>query len=191
METPSILIDTLPEYITVQGDIYQINADFRTCLKIIMAFEDNELTPQEKQIILINNLYRETPPDIGEALRQANIFLNGGEVQEETEETPFRLYSFTKDARFIYSAFRQTHGIDLTESDLHWWQFLSLFMDLGAETTFTQLIGLRKRIKTGKASKEERQAAREMGEAFEVPEIDRRTLEEKEAEAEFMRLIGK
>jgi hypothetical protein len=178
METPSILIDMLPEYITVHGDIYQINADFRTCLKIIMAFEDNELTPQEKQIILINNLYRETPPDIVEALRQANTFLNGGDIQEENEETPFRLYSFTKDARFIYSAFRQTHGIDLTESDLHWWQF-------------TQLIGLRKRIKTGKASKEERAAAREMGEAFEVPEIDRRTLEEKEAEAEFMRLIGK
>jgi hypothetical protein len=189
METPSILIDTLPKDITVHGEIYQINADFRTCLKVIMAFEDPELTPQEKQMVLLGNLYKKIPADIHEALRQANIFLNGGEVQEGTETAKHRLYSFTKDARFIYAAFMQTHRIDLAEENLHWWKFLALFMDLGAETTFTQLIGLRKRIKTGKATKEERAAAREMGEAFEVPDIDRRTLEEKEAESEFMRLV--
>jgi hypothetical protein len=189
MENRNILVDTLPEYITVHGEKYQVRSDFRTCLKIIMAFEDPELTPQEKQMILIGNFFTKVPPDIAEALRQANIFLNGGDIQEEQAEPQHRLYSFSKDARFIYAAFRQTHGTDLTKADLHWWQFLSLFMDLGAETTFTQLIGLRKRIKTGKASKEERAAAREMGEAFEVPDIDRRTLEEKEAESEFMRLV--
>jgi hypothetical protein len=44
-------------------------------------------------------------------------------------------------------------------------------------------------VKTGKATKEERQAAREMGNLFEVPEIDNRSLEEKEQEAEFLRLV--
>jgi hypothetical protein len=189
METRSILVDTLPEHITVHGEKYKVHSDFRTCLKIIMAFEDPELTPQEKQMVLLGNLYKKIPADISEALRQANIFLNGGEVQEGTEAPTHRLYSFSKDARFIYAAFRQTHGLDLAEEKLHWWKFLALFMDLGAETTFSQLIGLRKRIKTGKASKEERSAAREMGEAFDVPDIDSRTLEEKQAESEFMRLV--
>ena len=63
-------------------------------------------------------------------------------------------------------------------------------MDLGQDTTFCQLVSLRKRIKTGKANKEERQAAREMGNLIEVPDIDDRTLAEKEAEAEFLRKIG-
>lgn len=185
----NILFDNLPEYIEIDGQSYKIDTDYRNCLRIITAFEDNELTPQEKQIILLLNLYKVIPPNIEQAVRMANTFLNGGEAGADEETAPYRLYSFTKDARFIYAAFRQTHGIDLTKADLHWWQFLSLFMDLGAETTFSQLIGLRKRIKSGKASKEERAAAREMGEAFEVPDIDRRTLEEKEAESEFMRLV--
>lgn len=125
-----------------------------------------------------------------QALIQANLFLNGGEVAESDDEIPMRLYSFAKDASFIYAAFRATHGIDLTSADLHWWSFLALFMDLGSETTFCQLVSLRKRIKTGKATKYEREAAREMGELFEVPEVDTRTFEQKEAEDRFMKLVS-
>jgi len=63
-------------------------------------------------------------------------------------------------------------------------------MDLGSETSFCQLVGLRKRLKTGKASKEEREQALEMGDLIEVQEPDTRTPEEREREEEFMRLIG-
>jgi hypothetical protein len=62
-------------------------------------------------------------------------------------------------------------------------------MDLGADTAFCNLVGLRKRVKSGKATKEEREVAREMGDLFDVPEPDLRTAEEKEQEAEFMRLL--
>jgi hypothetical protein len=68
---------------------------------------------------------------------------------------------------------------------------MALFMDLGADTSFCNLVALRKRVKTGKASKEERATAREMGDIFKLPEIDNRTLEEKEAEEEFMKKLGK
>jgi len=156
-----------------------------------MAFEDNELTPQEKQIILLTNIYQILPTYTEYALLKANEFLNGGKSDEEENESGLRLYSFSKDANFIYAAFKQTHGVDLNKDNLHWWIFLALFMDLGSETTFCQLISLRKRIKTGKATKEERAAAREMGELFDVPDIDTRTLEEKEAEARFMSLVRK
>lgn len=186
----NILTDALPETIDISGVMYQINTDFRTCLKTIMAFEDPELTPQEKTSILLSNLYSEIPSDLETARQQANLFLNGGKVGNEDDEPSPRVYSFSKDANFIFAAFRQTHGIDLQKETLHWWEFLSLFMDLGSETTFCQLVSLRKRIKTGKASKEERQAAREMGDLIEVPEFDDRTLSEKEAEAEFLRKIG-
>ena len=49
-----------------------------------------------------------------------------------------------------------------------------------------QLIGLRKRIMTGKATKEERQAYQEMKDVLELEQPDTRTLEEKEQEAEFL-----
>lgn len=186
----NILTDTLPESVVIGAKDFAIRTDFRVCLKTIMAFEDPELTPQEKTSILLSNLYPEIPSDIETAIQQANLFLNGGKVNEEESEPSPRVYSFSKDANFIFAAFRQTHSIDLQKADLHWWEFLSLFMDLGSETTFCQLVSLRKRIKTGKASKEERQAAREMGDLIEVPEFDDRTLAEKEAEADFLRKIG-
>lgn len=159
-------------------------------MKIILAFEDAELTPQEKQSILLSNLYGIVPDNIQTAFAKASWFLNGGkENEEETSEALSRVYSCSKDANFIFSAFRQTHNVDLETVQMHWWKFFALFMDLGQDTTFCQLIGLRKRIKNGTATKEEKKAAREMGSIFEIPETDDRTLEEKEQEAEFLRLV--
>lgn len=126
------------------------------------------------------------------AIQKATLFLNGGHAGTDDEDDVVhpRLYSFGKDADFIFSAFRQTHGIDLETADMHWFKFLALFMDLGQDTTFCHLVGLRKRIKTGKATKEERAAASEMGDLIDIPEPDTRTPDEKEAEAEFLRLVG-
>lgn len=133
-------------------------------------------------------MYPQMPHDVNQALEQANLFLNGGTVSEEEIDSP-RVYSFAKDANFIFAAFRQTHNIDLEKESMHWWKFLALFMDLGSETTFCQLVSLRKRIKTGKATKEERETAREMGTLFDIPDVDDRTLAEKEMEMEFLRKV--
>lgn len=186
----NILTDAPPETVEINTTEYRLNTDFRACLKIIMAFEDNELTPQEKQLILLGNLYSVVPNDLEAALDCANWFLNGGKANAtNTDEESPRVYSFAKDGNFIYAAFRQTHGIDLATANLHWWTFLALFMDLGQDTTFCQLTALRKRLKTGKASKEERAAAREMGDIIDLPDIDNRTLDEKELESEFLRKV--
>lgn len=164
--------------------------DFRVCLKVITAFEDPELTGFEKQLVMLKNLYPSIPEDIKAATIQAVKFLDGGKEHREEGEPSPRLYSFSKDAGFIFSAFKQTHNIDLASTEeMHWWKFLALFMDLGSETTFCSLTGLRKRVKNGTATKEERQAAREMGDTFDVPELDTRTLDEKEQEEEFMKLV--
>jgi hypothetical protein len=179
----------LPTVLNIEGHDYEINTDFRSCLKIIMAFEDNELTSIEKQSILFHNLYGSIMPEnVQEAGRMALWFLNGGKEQDD-QEPGSRLYSFSKDAALIFAAFRQTHGIDLQKADLHWWEFVALFMDIGGETAFSNLTGLRSRVKDGTATKEERKMALKMGEAFDLPEVDDRTIEEREKEAEFMRLI--
>jgi hypothetical protein len=165
-----------------------INVDFRACLRVILAFEDQELTSFEKQAILIDNLFPDPPGDFQAAFEVGIRFLNGGKSDGGSEtEQGLRLYSFEQDAGFIFSAFRQTHGIDIETTELHWWSFLALFMDLGADTSFCNLVSLRKRVKTGKATKEEREVAREMGEAFDLPEI--LPPEVKAQEDEFMKLV--
>ena len=186
----NILTDALPLSVEVGGVEYPVNVDFRAALRSIMAFEDADLTADEKQIVMLYNLYGEdVPTDINGAMEQAAWFLNCGDKPQEKDSGP-RLFSFSKDARFIFAAFKQTHGIDLDSASLHWWKFLALFMDLGSETAFCQLTALRKRIKSGKATKEEKSAARDMGDLFDLDEAQDMTLEEREALAHFERLTG-
>ena len=193
----NILVDDLPTAIEINGNEFDINPDYRNCLNIILAYEDNELTGFEKQLVLLSNLYKEFPDnekDIETAVLKGIKFLNGGmeENEGENQELLYRLYSFSTDANLIFAAFKQTHGIDLNDTEyLHWWKFIALFMDLGSETTFCNLVSLRKRVKSGKATKEEREAAKEMGEFFEVPEPNELDLEEMEAERKFMEMINK
>lgn len=187
----NILTEELPDTAEIDGKEYPMNTDYRAALRVILAFEDNDLTDYERQVILLSGLYPEVPNNLTGALEKARLFLNGGTLRDDDQPTGPRVYSFSKDADFIFAAFRQTHGIDLQKVRLHWWEFLALFMDLGQDTTFCQLVGLRKRLKTGKATKEERAAAREMGEMIDIPEPDTRTLEQKEKELEFLALVAK
>lgn len=183
----NILTDDLPGTVEVGGRTYPINTDFRPCLRTIMACEDKNLTGHEKAIVILTNLYPVIPDDLNAALEQALLFLDGGKNQQEPEERQPRVYSFAKDSNFIFAAFRQTHRIDLQSDNLHWWEFIALFMDVGGDTTFSQLTSLRKRVKTGKATKEEREAAKQLGDIFHIEDTETRTLDDLEAEEEFMK----
>lgn len=155
-----------------------------------MAFEDEALTDYEKRLIMLRNLYKEIPENTTKAMELAGRFMNGGDTDGVAEPAPYRTYSFKQDARLIFAAFKQTHGVDLDKEDMHWWKFLALFADMGADTTFCGLVALRDRVKSGKATKQEREIARRMGESFEIEEIDDRTIEEREMELEFLQKIN-
>lgn len=188
----NILFDALPDTVTVDGREYAIDTSFRSCLKTVLAFEDNELTGYEKQGILLANLFIESPENTTAALEAAQMFINGNQPRNDDDEAQPVFYSFRKDAKFIFAAFQQVHKIDLETADLHWWKFCALFVGLfGSETPFSNLVSLRQRVASGKATKEERQAAHNMGEAFEIEQPDTRTEAERKADAEFMRLIGR
>lgn len=155
----NILTDKLPTKIKVNNNIYDINYDFRTAINILLAFEDNELTESEKVYIMIKNLYKNEIPDEDyiEAANKAVKFIDGGN-NDRTENKEKRIYSFKKDGNYIFSGINQTHNINLSEQpNLHWWVFLSLFMDMSPECTFGELIYYRKRKMENKLTKEEKE----------------------------------
>lgn len=180
------------------GREIRVNTDYRAALATILAYESAEFTPHEQQVVMVRNLLPDVPADLSEddasvLMQRVSWYLNGGKeaAKDEESEGGLRLHSFSKDAALIFAAFRQTHDIDLASADLHWWTFLALFMDLGSDTAFCQLVALRKRVKTGKASKEERALAREMGDVFDLPELDTRSVEEKQDDNDFDALLAK
>jgi hypothetical protein len=126
---------------------------------------------------------------MAEGFLRAIQFLN--QNQDDDQEPGPRVFSFEKDAQLIYAAFKQTHNIDLQTVELHWYQFLALFSDLRPDTAFCQLRNLRYRLKTGRATKEERQAASEMSDLIELPELDTRSYAERLKEKRFMEILNR
>lgn len=158
----NILTDNLPQKIKIKNTIYNINFDYKTIINILLAFEDTELTRSEQTYIMLKNLYIEEIPkeDTQEAIEKAIKFIDGGKIEEvdNLNQKEKRIYSFKKDGNYIFSGISQTHNIDLLEkNNLHWWVFLSFFMDMSPNCTFGELVYYRKRKNENKLTKEEKE----------------------------------
>lgn len=155
----NLLTSELPTKIEINNEIYDINYDFRTIINIILAFEDAELTYEEQLYIMINNLYKQSisEENLVEAVEKGIKFINFGENPKKEREKNPRIYSFTKDGNYIYSGINMTHKVDLNEkTDLHWWKFGSLFMDMSNDCMFGELTYYRTRKNEGKLTAEEK-----------------------------------
>lgn len=161
------LVTKLPTALKVDGEIYPIHSDYRTCLKIMLAFEDKELSIFEKQSVMLRCIFGDNiPENTAEALRLAVKFLNCGE-ESNTNEEPVtqqcgRLYSFDKDAQYILTAINQTHGINLERENPHWWLFVYMFMDLKEDCFFNRILYLRRQKQKGKLTPDEQKTWYEM-----------------------------
>lgn len=156
----NILTDNLPSKIKINNKIYDINFDYKTIINILLAFEDTELTRSEQTYIMLKNIYKKEMPkeDTQEAIDKAIKFIDGGKGEEPYNQKEKRIYSFKKDGNYIFSGISQTHNIDLSEkSNLHWWVFLSFFMDMSPNCTFGELVYYRKRKNENKLTKEEKE----------------------------------
>lgn len=173
----NVLIDKLPTKIKVNDNIYNINSDFRTIINIILAFEDKELTNNEQVYIMLKNLYKEEvrQEDTYEAMKKALKFIDGGiEPELENDIKPKRIYSFKKDGNYIFSGINQTHHINLSENEnMHWWVFLSFFMDMSTDCTFGELVYYRKRKNENKLTKEEKEQYKKIKKLVDLDEKDK------------------
>lgn len=177
------LLNKFPTKIKIDDVDYEINSDYRNCLRIILAFEDEDLTIEEQYYIMLNLLYKKIPTNMELAIQKAILFLNCGEKQSGLE-TGKRTYSFNKDARYIYSAVSQTHDIDLENIEyLHWWKFVFLFMDVDKDCTFSYITSLRYKKNNGKLDKYDKKVWIEMREV-----VDLDYSPNDEDESEFMQL---
>ena len=133
-------------------------------------FESGEFDQEECAELMLKRLYIKLPENRGpdfylNAILQATKFLNAGEDTPHDTDSKPRVFSFVKDAKYIYSAFSQAHGIDLQKEELHWWRFVTLFNDLG-ECTFNTLRYLRAKKAEGNISEHENKMIRDFGADF-------------------------
>ena len=182
------LAEKFPHSVRINGEVHELNTDFRVGIKIMQAFEDPRLAKLEKQVIMCDLLFQNKPDDFIAATKAAVKFLDCGKARRENGEG--RVYSFSKDAEYIYSAFLQTYGVDLQTAELHWWKFCAMFSDLGQDTTFQQIVGLRSRKQRGKLTKEDREMWIHMHDILSLEEEHDTDPELQAARDRFDRLMG-
>lgn len=154
------MIGALPETLTVGGEYYPIRADYRNVLQIFEAFQDPELTQEEKWIVAIYLMFKDFSCaddvlqaaqdsfNLEEAMKQISWFISAGQPEKQVLEKP--TYNWKQDEQIIFSAVNKVAGKETRELEyLHWWTFLGYFNEVG-EGTFSFIVGIRHKLNKGK-----------------------------------------
>ena len=154
------MIGALPEALLVGGAEYPIRTDYRNIFQVFEAFQDPELTQEEKWIVVIYLRFKDFSfaddvlqegqdgCDLGEAMNKISWFIAAGQPEKQIVELP--VYSWSQDEQMIFSAVNKVAGRETRELEyLHWWTFLGYFNEVG-EGTFSFIVGIRNKLNKGK-----------------------------------------
>ena len=189
-------MDDLPCTVSVANVEIPINTDYRTGILFEQTLSDPAMPDDEKLITILNLYYGEAVFPLLDDMDKVQEALNGimwfyrcgaeetaeSETEEDTsgKEPPF---SYEHDAGYIYAAFIEAYGIDLTKNRLHWWQFRALFLGLPETVLFCRIMGYRTMEIPAKMPKEKKEFYQRMKRIYRIPESAEQIRLEKEMEA--------
>lgn len=157
----NVLLDELPEV----WNGYKMNTSFRIGIQIFLIQEDVTLEDYERVPLIISLLFEQDDEELvfptGEELGECiQWFMNGWCHDKSPLETDKRrIMDFDIDQWRIYADFRQIYGINLNESDLHWWEFMGMLWNMPqSQSSFLQVVDIRRKKIKAKMSKEEKDA---------------------------------
>lgn len=183
------MIGRLPTTLNINGTNRAIRSDFRVALLIFQAFNDPELSEQEKAWVMLDCLYEDLesipPEDYQEAYDQAVWFLDGGIQEDETKyRASKKVLDWEQDEQMIFSSVNKVAGKEIRAVDyLHWWTFLGYFNEIGEGLLSTVISIRQKKNKGKKLEKYEQEFYRENKTLI---DIKTRLTAEEQAEKEYL-----
>lgn len=121
-----------PEYVEIDGEKYKINTDFRYAIECNRIAEDESIGDFERALAIIYVLFGDkginTPGHYEKLLRMAKKYLSCGKELESTNEKPDM--DFIQDYDYIETSFQSDYGINLEDTEMHWWKFMKLMNGL-------------------------------------------------------------
>ncbi|NBH15357.1 hypothetical protein D3Z36_14510 [Lachnospiraceae bacterium] len=190
----NVMLDKLPtEY---KG--YPINSDFRIGIQIFQALSDNGLTDMEKMSMACELMFdvegvTEKLPDMETIQEGIQWFLSGwytdNPVKGGKEESKDMDYDV--DQWRIFSAFLTQFGINLNESDMHFWVFMGLLSTL-EECAFTRIVDIRTKKVDPKMKPSDKAELRKVKERYALEQVEEQlTPQEQEEYDTFMKYAKK
>ena len=185
------MIGSLPQALEIGGKPYEIRSDFRVVLNVFQAFNDPELSEQEKCYVCLKCLYVDyahLPKEhMQEAVEKAYWFVGGGDIPQDNVQ-PIKTLDWEQDESIIFPAVNKVAGYETRSVPyLHWWAFYGLFNEIG-EGLFSTVLSIRaKKAKGKKLEKYEKDFLRENKNLCELREKkSRQEIEDERADMEFI-----
>lgn len=164
----------LPKSLNVGGIEYEIRSDFRAVLDVIEIINDTDLEEQERFYLALlffyPDFYEIPPEDYEEALKKCYWFIDGGETERHDRKKPQRLMDWEHDFPYIVAPVNRVIGHEIrADVYLHWWTFLSAYMEIG-DCTFAQIVHIRsEKSRSKKLSKYDEEWYRKNRELVDLP----------------------
>lgn len=171
----NMLIDDLPSGVTIDGEYYDLNTDYRYSVIFEMLMFDDSVSDQDKLQKALHLLFKDgIPTNVTEAVKQIMWFYRGGKDEQPgggkgRHKRNDRLYDYDFDDVYIYAAFLQQYGVDLQDEYIHWWKFKAMFQSLGENTEFVKIMGYRGIKITSSMSKSQKEFYQEMKRIHALP----------------------
>lgn len=157
---------TLPTSVNIDGVECQFNTDFRDILNIFNILSEPNLLEFERVSIALDLFYKDEnyKINIEEAIKIMFAFMSQEEEYEESKDSGSSkpLYDWEQDFNIIIAPINRILGYDIRSKEyVHWWTFLSAFMEIG-ECTFSTYVSIRDKLnKNKKLEKYEERLLRE------------------------------
>ena len=173
----------LPISVEIDGKEYKITnkCDYRMVLDVICALNDNELDDEQKIRTALYVFYEDISEcdDIEKAIKEMYKIIAYGEEDDGQSENKPKLMDWEHDFNMLVAPINRVLGYEIRAVEyLHWYTFLSGYMEIG-ECTFSTIVSIRsKRAKGKKLDTWEQEYIREHRKMVELPR--RLTAEEQE-----------
>lgn len=154
----------LPEAVEVDGNLYPVHTSFKFWLTFQKNLKNKNTPPADFDFMYTG----EKPRDKIKSLAALILFCDPPHILPRSQNDSGNALDYEIDADYIFAAFMERYGIDLVESDMHWYKFNALLCGLH-DTKLNEIIGYRAyENKSGKQDAYSRQMEK-LKAAWELP----------------------
>ncbi|MCG4501247.1 bacteriophage Gp15 family protein [[Ruminococcus] torques] len=135
----------------MSGVEYPIHADFHTVLRCFEIQGRKAELSEDDLLFMLRLFYNVKRMTVTEEHIDWMFWFFSCGREKEKKKFPRKIaglndkqpFDFEEDADLIYAGFMQQYGIDLQESDMHWWKFMILLENLGNGTRLQKVMEYR------------------------------------------------